>query len=133
MALVEGHAEHVMDAAGGPLVPDLPRLRAQLERRRAERSPLASILDRLLGLEMKLRQYRDGKAFCDAVVAHEGTCRSEPRIRRPGAAADQRGTRRSAGLDRPLARANSRAPCNSPRREAYEQMYDEQLFVFVVH
>ena len=73
MALVEGHAEHVMDAAGGPLVPDLPRLRAQLERRRAERSPLASILDRLLGLEMKLRQYRDGKAFCDAVVAHEGT------------------------------------------------------------
>ena len=72
MALVEGHAEHVMDAAGGPLVPDLPRLRAQLERRRAERSPLASILDRLLGLEMKLRQYRDGKAFCDAVVAHEG-------------------------------------------------------------
>ena len=73
MALVEGHAEHVMDAAGGPLVPALPRLRAQLERRRAERSPLASILDRLLGLEMKLRQYRDGKAFCDAVVAHEGT------------------------------------------------------------
>ena len=73
MALVEGHAEHVMDAAGGPLVPDLPRLRARLERRRAERSPLASILDRLLGLEMKLRQYRDGKAFCDAVVAHEGT------------------------------------------------------------
>ena len=72
MALVEGHAEHVMDAAGAPLVPDLPRLRARLERRRAQRSPLASILDRLLGLEMKLRQYRDGKAFCDAVVAHEG-------------------------------------------------------------
>ena len=26
----------------------------------------------MLGLELKLRQYRDGKAFCDAVVAHEG-------------------------------------------------------------
>ncbi len=72
MALVEGHAEHVMDAAGGPLVPGLAGLRAGLERRRAERSPLASILDRVLGLELKLRQYRDGKAFCDAVVAHEG-------------------------------------------------------------
>jgi coenzyme F420 biosynthesis associated uncharacterized protein len=72
MALVEGHAEHVMDAAGAPLVPGLAGLRAGLERRRAERSPLASILDRVLGLELKLRQYRDGKAFCDAVVAHEG-------------------------------------------------------------
>ncbi|HMS61291.1 MAG TPA: zinc-dependent metalloprotease [Solirubrobacteraceae bacterium] len=72
MALVEGHAEHVMDAAGAPLVPGLAGLRAGLERRRAERSPLASILDRVLGMDLKLRQYRDGKAFCDAVVAHEG-------------------------------------------------------------
>lgn len=72
MALVEGHAEHVMDAAGGPLVPGLAELRAGLERRRAERSPLASILDRVLGMDLKLRQYRDGKAFCDTVVAHEG-------------------------------------------------------------
>jgi coenzyme F420 biosynthesis associated uncharacterized protein len=72
MALVEGHAEHVMDAAGAPLVPGLAELRAGLERRRAERSPLVSILDRVLGLELKLRQYRDGKAFCDTVVAHDG-------------------------------------------------------------
>ena len=72
MALVEGHAEHVMDAAGAPLVPGLPELRAGLERRRAERSPLVSILDRILGLELKLRQYREGKAFCDTVVAHGG-------------------------------------------------------------
>jgi putative hydrolase len=72
MALVEGHAEHVMDAAGAPLIPGLAELRAGLERRRAERSPLASILDRLLGLDLKLRQYREGKAFCDAVVAHIG-------------------------------------------------------------
>lgn len=72
MALVEGHAEHVMDAAGAPLVPGLGELRAGLERRRSERSPLVSILDRLLGLELKLRQYREGKAFCDTVVAHDG-------------------------------------------------------------
>ena len=72
MALVEGHAEHVMDAAGAPLVPSLARLRTALDRRRAERSPLASLLERLLGLDMKLRQYTDGKRFCDAVVAREG-------------------------------------------------------------
>lgn len=72
MALLEGHAEHVMDAAGAPLVPGLGELRAGLERRRTERSPLVAILDRLLGLELKLRQYREGKAFCDTVVVHAG-------------------------------------------------------------
>ena len=72
MAVVEGHAEHVMDAAGAPLVPQLGRLRDALETRRAERSPLASLLERLLGLELKLRQYRDGKRFCDAVVERAG-------------------------------------------------------------
>lgn len=72
MALVEGHAEHVMDAAAGPLVPELGRLRAALERRRAERSPLAALLERLLGLDLKLRQYREGKRFCDEVVAAAG-------------------------------------------------------------
>src|SRR5262249_28353656 len=72
MALVEGHAEHVMDAAGAPLVPGLPQLREALERRRADRPPLAALLERLLGLELKLRQYREGKRFCDEVVARAG-------------------------------------------------------------
>jgi coenzyme F420 biosynthesis associated uncharacterized protein len=72
MALIEGHAEHVMDAAGAGLVEDLPKLRAGLERRRAERSPLAALLQKLLGLDLKLRQYKEGKAFCDEVVAIAG-------------------------------------------------------------
>ncbi len=72
MALVEGHAEHVMDAAGAPLVPSLDRLRSAMDRRRSERPPVAAVIERLLGLEMKLRQYQDGKRFCDAVVAREG-------------------------------------------------------------
>jgi coenzyme F420 biosynthesis associated uncharacterized protein len=72
MALIEGHAEHVMDAAGAGLVDDLPKLRAGLERRRAERSPLTALLQKLLGLDLKLRQYQEGKAFCDQVVAIAG-------------------------------------------------------------
>ena len=72
MALVEGHAEHVMDAAGATLVPGLAALRAGLDRRREQRAPLAALLDRLLGLDLKMRQYRDGRVFCDQVVAHEG-------------------------------------------------------------
>ncbi len=72
MAMVEGHAEHTMDAAGGELVPNLDRLRAALERRRRDRHPLLRLLERLTGMELKLRQYEVGKRFCDAVVAEGG-------------------------------------------------------------
>ena len=34
MSLIEGHAEHTMDAVGAELLPSLPRLRAALTRRR---------------------------------------------------------------------------------------------------
>jgi coenzyme F420 biosynthesis associated uncharacterized protein len=72
MALIEGHAEHVMDAAGEQLVGDLGALRTALDRRRRERPPVLAWIERLIGLELKLRQYQDGKAFCDAVVARAG-------------------------------------------------------------
>ena len=72
MAVIEGHAEHVMDSVAPDLVPSLPRLRASLDRRRRSQSGLARLVGRLLGLELKLRQYEQGKAFCDAVVAKGG-------------------------------------------------------------
>jgi coenzyme F420 biosynthesis associated uncharacterized protein len=72
MAVLEGHAEHVMDAVGAPLLPSLPKLRAALEARRRSQSAPARLLARLLGLEMKLRQYEQGKRFCDAVVREAG-------------------------------------------------------------
>ena len=95
MALVEGHAEHVMDAAGAPLVPCSPRLREALDRRRAERTPLAALLERLLGLDLKLRQYRDGKRFCDEVVARAGVSGLNRAFADSRAAAERRGARRS--------------------------------------
>jgi coenzyme F420 biosynthesis associated uncharacterized protein len=72
MAVLEGHAEHVMDTVGAPLLPSLPQLRAALEARRRSQSAPARLLARLLGLEMKLRQYEQGKRFCDAVVREAG-------------------------------------------------------------
>ena len=72
MALVEGHAEHVMDAAGGPLLRDLRSLRTALDRRRRERPPVMRLLERLLGLDLKLRQYEVGRRFCDGVVQRGG-------------------------------------------------------------
>ncbi len=72
MAIVEGYAEHVMDSAGDRLGTAVPELRAALDRRRQNRSTLARLLGWLLGFEMKMRQYRDGKRFADAVVAADG-------------------------------------------------------------
>jgi uncharacterized protein (DUF2342 family) len=43
-----------------------------MNRRRADRSPLVRLLERIIGLDMKLAQYETGKAFCDAVVAEGG-------------------------------------------------------------
>lgn len=72
MALVEGHAEHVMDAIGADVLPSAAALREALERRRDERTGPLRLLERLLGLELKLRQYREGKRFVDEVVERGG-------------------------------------------------------------
>jgi coenzyme F420 biosynthesis associated uncharacterized protein len=72
MALVEGHAEHVMDAVGADVLPSLPRLRAAMNRRRESQGVVARLVARLIGLDLKLRQYVIGKRFCDAVVERGG-------------------------------------------------------------
>jgi coenzyme F420 biosynthesis associated uncharacterized protein len=72
MSLIEGHAEHTMDAVGAEVLPSLTKLRAAMNRRRQSRGLPWRVLERLLGLELKLRQYAAGKSFCDAVVAAAG-------------------------------------------------------------
>ncbi len=72
MGVVEGHAEHVMDIVGAQALPSLAALRTALDRRRHERPPLIALLERLIGLDAKLRQYEDGKRFCDAVATAAG-------------------------------------------------------------
>ncbi len=72
MSLIEGHAEHTMDAVGAEVLPSLPRLRASMNRRRESRPLPWRVLERLLGLELKLRQYEVGRRFCDAVVSDSG-------------------------------------------------------------
>ena len=77
MSLIEGHAEHTMDQVGAEVLPSLPRLRAAMNRRReTNRSGVSGlpwrVLERLLGLELKLRQYEEGRRFCDAVVREAG-------------------------------------------------------------
>jgi coenzyme F420 biosynthesis associated uncharacterized protein len=72
MAVIEGHAEHVMDAVAPDLLPNLPKLREAIDRRRRSQSGLSRLLGKLLGMDMKMRQYEQGKIFCDAVVRQRG-------------------------------------------------------------
>ncbi|MGO9487744.1 MAG: zinc-dependent metalloprotease, partial [Solirubrobacteraceae bacterium] len=72
MSLIEGHAEHTMDAVGAEVLPSLPQLRAAMNRRRAQKGLPWRVLERLLGLELKMRQYETGRRFCDAVVRAGG-------------------------------------------------------------
>jgi len=72
MAVIEGHAEHVMDVVAPDLLPSLPKLRSALDRRRKSQSGLSRLVAKLLGLELKLRQYEQGKFFCDAIVRERG-------------------------------------------------------------
>ena len=72
MSVVEGHAEHVMDASAEALGLELAELRRRLDARRERRGGLGDLLARLLGMDLKLRQYELGKAFCDGVAAEAG-------------------------------------------------------------
>src|SRR3954451_2950662 len=72
MAVIEGYSEHVMDALGLTLVPGYEKLRDAMDRRRRSRSAPERVLQKLLGLDMKMRQYEQGKRFCDAVAEQVG-------------------------------------------------------------
>ena len=71
MAVVEGYAEHVMDAASSG-EPELAHMRERMTQRRAQRTGLADTLARILGLGAKLRQYELGKSWCDEVAEQAG-------------------------------------------------------------
>jgi putative hydrolase len=62
----------VMDAIAPGAIPGHERLREAMDARRRSRSAPEKLVERLLGLNLKMRQYELGKQFCDAVVAEGG-------------------------------------------------------------
>ncbi|PAZ14495.1 coenzyme F420 biosynthesis-associated protein [Streptomyces sp. SA15] len=73
MSLLEGHADFVMDGVGPDVVPTVAEIREKFQQRRAKgASRLDMALRKLLGLDAKLRQYRDGERFVRAVVDQVG-------------------------------------------------------------
>ena len=74
--LLEGHADHVMDAVGPAVVPSVQLIRRRFDdRRHRKQPPLQRVLRALLGVDAKLSQYTRGKAFVDHVVGRVGMAR----------------------------------------------------------
>jgi coenzyme F420 biosynthesis associated uncharacterized protein len=73
MSLLEGHADHVMDAVGPQVVPTVAAIRSAFTKRRKKgRGPIDRLLRSLLGMDMKMSQYIKGEAFVSHVVSSAG-------------------------------------------------------------
>jgi coenzyme F420 biosynthesis associated uncharacterized protein len=69
MSLLEGHAEHVMDGVGPAVVPTVAQIRSRFQERREHGSgPLERLVRRVLGLDLKAKQYAEGSRFVAAAV-----------------------------------------------------------------
>jgi len=72
MAVLEGHAEVVMDAVGPQVVPGVSSLRERFDHRRSHPGRMEAVLRSVLGLTAKLRQYTEGARFVREVVDYAG-------------------------------------------------------------
>ena len=116
--LLEGHADHVMDAVGPMVVPSVATIRRRFdERRQRKQPPLQRLLRALLGLDAKLSQYTRGKAFVDHVVGRVGMERFNTDLDGPRDAAAARRDRRPAAMDRQGAVGAAAHGCRDVRQD----------------
>lgn len=72
MSLLEGHGDVTMGRAGAGEVPEAERFASVLSERRSRSSFPARVLQQLLGIDAKLKQYALGEKFIAAVEAAGG-------------------------------------------------------------
>ncbi|WP_344838022.1 zinc-dependent metalloprotease [Actinocorallia longicatena] len=72
MTLVEGHGDFVMDAVGPEVVPSVADIRSKFNHRRGGGSRLDKTIRRLLGIDLKMKQYAEGSRFVRRVHAEVG-------------------------------------------------------------
>jgi coenzyme F420 biosynthesis associated uncharacterized protein len=72
MSLLEGHADVVMDDVGPQVIPSVAEIRKGFNRRRQGVGVLDRLLRKLLGLDVKMAQYRDGAKFVRTIVDKVG-------------------------------------------------------------
>jgi coenzyme F420 biosynthesis associated uncharacterized protein len=72
MTLVEGHGDYVMDAVGPQVVPSVADIRERFNARRGSAGRMEQILRRILGIDLKMKQYAEGSRFVRTVVEEAG-------------------------------------------------------------
>ena len=72
MSLLEGHGDVTMDRAGAADIPSAAHFSSVLRARRKQAHGLSRILQQLIGIEAKLRQYEEGERFIAAVEESGG-------------------------------------------------------------
>ena len=72
MTVMEGYSNHVMRATGRTVIPGYEALEGRMKAREEARGASSRVLNRLLGLDLKLEQYKVGEAFVEEVVGLRG-------------------------------------------------------------
>jgi len=72
MTLVEGHGDYVMDAVGPAVVPSVAEIRTKFSARRGSAGRIEQAIRRVLGIDLKMKQYEQGSRFVKAVVEEAG-------------------------------------------------------------
>ena len=72
MTLVEGHGDYVMDAVGPAVVPSVAEIRAKFSARRGSAGRVEQAIRRILGIDLKMKQYEQGSRFVKTVVDEAG-------------------------------------------------------------
>jgi coenzyme F420 biosynthesis associated uncharacterized protein len=72
MTLVEGHGDYVMDAVGPQVVPTVGDIREKFNARRRSAGRVEQTIRRILGIDLKMKQYAEGSAFVRTVVEQAG-------------------------------------------------------------
>jgi coenzyme F420 biosynthesis associated uncharacterized protein len=72
MTLVEGHGDYVMDAVGPAVVPSVAEIRAKFSARRGSAGRIEQAIRRVLGIDLKMKQYEQGSQFVRAIVDEAG-------------------------------------------------------------
>src|SRR5450631_2354223 len=72
MTLVEGHGDYVMDAVGPSVVPSVADIRTKFSARRGSAGRMEQAIRRILGIDLKMKQYEQGSRFVRAVVEQAG-------------------------------------------------------------
>jgi coenzyme F420 biosynthesis associated uncharacterized protein len=72
MSLLEGHGDMTMNRAAAQLVPEADRFARVLRERRRRSGPASRLMQQLIGIDAKLRQYEQGERFIEAVERSGG-------------------------------------------------------------